>query len=375
MDSTFGGMKRHTEKKNNIEIWISDHKIHLISWSVFIFWESIIIGLIYGVFGKFFNYAIHYSINILLFYIHTWLIEKALVVKRSIIWRTPLFFIAEVIGYIILVFYVDNLLASHTNLLSGELETNKKRILMLFWRSLYFIFFSTGYFFLKRYTEERNVREEAERLSSEISLEKQEIENALINAKNSFLKAQINPHLLFNTFEFLHNRMKTIAPEESKLMVYLSEIVRFAATTKFHEGSVKLGDEIMQCENLIKIYCITQQKVFIKISYSENVYELRFIPLVVITLLENILKHGDIFDSTKYSGIDLYIDGEIFKIESFNFFLSNKNNNGFGSGLKNIRSRLFYAYGDPASMTISEHQNIYRVELSIPLKLLSTGRP
>lgn len=373
MESTIVGINRNTSRKNKIEVWVLSHKIHLISWTVFIFWECIIIGLIYGGFGKFFNYVIHYTINIFLFYIHSWLIEKALKIKRHLIWRTPLFVAAELAGYVIIVFYMDNLLSAHTNLLSGSLGTDEKRLLMLLWRSLYFIFFSTGYFFLKRYLQERNVREQAERTSAEMMMQKEKIENALMTSRNSFLKAQINPHLLFNTFEFLHHKMKILAPEDAKVIVYISDILRFAVATEFHEGLVKLGDEILQCENLIKIYNITQKKVFIKISYSEDVSDLKFIPLVVITLLENILKHGDLHENTKHSGIDIYIENGSLKIESFNFYLINKNNKGFGSGLENIRTRLLYAYGDSFKLFIlNEHQSIYRVKLSVPLQLLRT---
>ncbi|RZK80291.1 MAG: histidine kinase [Pedobacter sp.] len=190
-------------------------------------------------------------------------------------------------------------------------------------------------------------------------------------SRNSFLRAQINPHLLFNTFEFLHNKMKTIAPEDAKLMVYLSEIVRFAAATDFNDGLVKLGDEILQCKNLISIYNVTQQKAFIKISSSENVTKLKFIPLVVITLLENILKHGDISDNEKFSGIDVYIESGRLKIESFNFPSSDKVSHGFGAGLENIRTRLFYAYGNSFTMATQSEEGIFRVEVSVPLEMLS----
>lgn len=365
------GINRHTWRENKTENWRSSYKIHLISWLVFVFWECIIIGLIYGAFGNFFNYAVHYSINIFLFYIHTWLIEKALKTRHHIFWRTPLFFIAEITGYIILVFYMDNLLAAHTNLLNGSLDTDKRRILLLLWRSLYFIFFSTGYYFLKHYLKERNIRENTERLNSEVMMEKKKIENALIMSRNAFLKAQINPHLLFNTFEFLHNKMKILAPEDAKLMIYLSEIVRFAAATEFHDGAVKLGDEISQCRNLIKIYNITQEKAFIKVSCSEDVCELSFIPLVVITLLENMLKHGLISDNERYAGIDIYTESGKLKIESFNFYSIDKNVKGFGSGLDNIKSRLFFAYGELFTMMAGiDHHSIYRVEITVPLALV-----
>ncbi|RZJ86473.1 MAG: hypothetical protein EOO20_18220 [Chryseobacterium sp.] len=305
----------------------------------------------------------------------TWLTEKAVKAKHHLIWRIPLFTTAELAGYITIVFYIDYLLAMHTNILSGSLDTDKKRILMLLWRSLYFVFFSTGYFFFKQYLNERNVREQAERRSAEIMIEKTKAENSLMHSKNAFLTAQINPHLLFNTFEFLHNKIKIIAPSESKLMVYLSEIVRFAAATEFLDGTVKLGDEILQCENLIKIYNITHQKAFIRISYSEDVTELRFIPLVVITLLENILKHGDNSENTKRSGIDIFIESKALKIESFNHFSMKRNNAGFGSGLENIRNRLFYTYGKFFTLVGNDNQSIYRLEISVPLELLTIGPP
>ncbi|QNN44745.1 sensor histidine kinase [Pedobacter roseus] len=363
-------------KNNLIQNWVSEYKIHIISWTCFIFWETVLVGLFFGVFGKFGNYAVHYVINIAFFYIHANLLRIGTQPYRNAYWKVPLFIILEIAVYMSFVYQFDNFLAHYTNLLTGVQLPFLKRIINLAWRASFFMLFSTGYFFLKRYLSEKAEKERIEKQRFQMLLDKERTDKELLMSKNAFLKAQINPHLLFNTFEFIHQKIRQHSPEDAQVMVYLSDMMRFAATTEHQEGYIKVNEEITQCQNLIKLHQLTQGQIFIELAFSPDVLGIRLIPLVLLTILENMFKHGNLFDRDNKATIDIYMDGENLKIESRNLPGLVKSEVGFGSGLDNIRTRLDYTYGRAAQMkAFIDEEGFYTLSIEIKEKALEAAFP
>jgi len=367
-------MDRFKWNITSIKNWLFLYRIHLIAWTVFIFWESILTGLIFGAFGKLGNYVIHYIVNISLFYIHVWLMERVIIFPRQAVWKIPLYVVLELAIYCYGVWAMDMWLIKHTDLIPQGFIPTITRIYRLLWRSSFFLLFATGYFFLKRYFSEKAEKERIERQRFQMLIDKERMDKELVMAKNAFLKAQINPHLLFNTFEFIHQKIRQHSPEDAQVMVYLSDMMRFAAATEHNEGYVKLSDEITQCQNLIKLHQLTQGQVFIEVAFSPDVLETRLIPLVLLTLLENMFKHGHLFDQDNKATIDVYMVDGILRIESRNLPGLVKSNIGFGSGLDNIRTRLDYTYGNGAEMNaFMDEDGFYCLSIAIREEALATA--
>ncbi len=365
-------MDRLKQTPNTVYRWVYSHRVHLIAWASFIFWESIIVGLISGVFGKLGNYVIHYIINICLFYFHVWLLEKATRSSRHAIFKIHLSVILELALYVGFVFYLDVFLRKYTNFISVAPPPAETRLLTLLWRSSFFLLFSTGYYFLKQFISERTERYRIEKQRFQMLLEKEKTEKELAMSKNAFMKAQINPHLLFNTFEFVHQKLNTYAPEDAKVMLYLSDMMRFAANTQHNEGFVHLTEEISQCENLIALHQITQGAIYIELASAPDLDEIKLIPLVLLTILENMFKHGNLHDIENKATIAVYtFDGKLH-IESRNLPRLIKSKVGFGSGMDNIRNRLKYAYHQNAEMVAGiDEEGFYTLNISISLNALS----
>jgi two-component system LytT family sensor kinase len=364
-------MNRFNLENISIKNWIRLNRVHLIAWTCFIFWESILTGLIFGAFGKIGNYVIHYIINIALFYIHAWLLEKVIVFPRQAIWKIPLFIVLELVIYCYGVWAMDMLLIKYTDLIPAGFIPTITRIYRLLWRSSFFLLFSTGYFFIKRYINEKTEKERIEKQRFQMLLDKERTDKELLMSKNAFLKAQINPHLLFNTFEFIHQKIRQHSPEDAQVMIYLSDMMRFAAATEHNEGYVTLNEEITQCQNLIKLHQLTQGQVFIELAFSPDVLDIKLIPLVLLTILENMFKHGNLFDSDNKATIDIYMGGTLLKIESRNLPALVKSKIGFGSGLDNIRTRLDYTYGNDAEMkALIDEDGFYCLTIAIEEKVL-----
>jgi two-component system, LytTR family, sensor kinase len=367
-------MDRLKQNPNIFYNWVYRYRVHLIAWASFIFWESIIVGLISGIFGKLGNYVIHYIVNICLFYFHVWLLEKANSSPRHAIYKIPLFVIFELALYVGFVFYLDVFLRKYTDFISIVPPPIETRLLTLLWRSSFFLLFSTGYYFLKQFISEKTERSRIEKQRFQMLLEKEKMEKELAMSKNAFMKAQINPHLLFNTFEFVHQKLSAHSPEDAKVMLYLSDMMRFAASTQHNEGFVYLSEEIAQCENLIALHHITQGAICIELASGPDLDEIKLIPLVLLTILENMFKHGNLNDVENKATIAVYtFDGKLH-IESRNLPRSIKSKVGFGSGMDNINNRLKYAYHQNAEITAGiDEEGFYTLNISISLNALSTS--
>lgn len=363
--------------KISFKNWIVNYKTHIICWSAFISWETIMVLVFGSSVGKFSNFAIHYSINIFLFYLHVWLLEKATAIPRSALWKIVIFVSLEISIYTSLVIGLDNFLYAYTDILGHEaIPTITVRVFKLLYRCSYFMLFSTGYFFLRRYLSEKTEKERIEKQRFQMLIDKERTDKELLMSKNAFLKAQINPHLLFNTFEFIHQKIRQHSPEDAQVMVYLSDMMRFAATTEHQEGYIKVNEEITQCQNLIKLHQLTQGQIFIELAFSPDVLGIRLIPLVLLTILENMFKHGNLFDRDNKATIDIYMDGENLKIESRNLPGLVKSEVGFGSGLDNIRTRLDYTYGRAAQMkAFIDEEGFYTLSIAINEKALAEAFP
>ena len=365
-------MDRLKRSVTMLQKWLHTYRIHIIVWTVFIFWETVMVIYFLGQLGTFGNYAIHYTLNITLFYTYALLLDKATTFPNGALWKVPVVVVSTILIYLGTVTGIDILLNTYTNILPGELPSLKVRISKVLYRGSFFLLFSTGYYFLKRFIKEKTEKSRIEKQRFQMLLEKEKMEKELAMSKNAFMKAQINPHLLFNTFEFVHQKLSTYSPEDAKVMLYLSDMMRFAANTQHNEGFVHLSEEISQCENLIGLHHITQGAIYIEMASGPDLDEIKLIPLVLLTILENMFKHGNLSDVENKASIAVYtIDGKLH-IESRNLPRLVKSKVGFGSGMDNIRNRLNYAYHQDAEMTAGiDEEGFYQVNISISLSALN----
>lgn len=356
-----------------LQNWLHNYRIHLIAWSIFIVWETLIILFFTGILGTFGNYVIHYLINITFFYTYALLLEKATGFPNGAVWKVPLVVVSTILIYLALVTGVDILLYNYTDLLPGKMPNLRIRISRVLYRGSFFLLFSTGYYFLKRFIKEKTEKSRIEKQRFQMLIEKEKMEKELAMSKNAFMKAQINPHLLFNTFEFVHQKLIAHSPEDAKVMLYLSDMMRFAASTQHNEGFVDLSEEISQCENLIALHHITQGAIYVELASGPDLDEIKLIPLVLLTILENMFKHGNLNNVENKATIAVYTyDGKLH-IESRNLPRLVKSKVGFGSGMDNISNRLKYAYHQDAEMIAGiDEEGFYTLSISISLNALNT---
>jgi two-component system LytT family sensor kinase len=335
--------------KTAVRNWVISNKLHMLVWSIYILYETVLIGFVFGIFGHPLTYVLHYLALIGLFYIHANIVLPWSL--RGLIGATlrlPVAVASEIWIYILVCFVEDRLLVDSGIIdYDGRLTFDVTFQLKSLYRGLLFVGFATGYYFLKKYNMERERTNllEQQRLTEIIN--RQISEQQLAKAENDFLKAQINPHFLFNTLDFIYHDIRQVSPSSANIIIELSAMMRFAIDADKTAGYILLGDEIEQVHHLIHLTQLRKKnKLHFVIDASPETYELYMIPLVLLTLVENIFKHGDLNDALKPASVVIrQVNGNLV-ICTHNLAARRSNTmSGRASGLNNISQRLNYAYG------------------------------
>lgn len=197
--------------------------------------------------------------------------------------------------------------------------------------------------------------------------QKMQLEVEKTQANLNFLKAQINPHFLHNTLNFLYAKSLPYSPELSEGILTLSDIMRYALGPAAKDGKVALKDEIEHVRNVIKINQLRfSNNLHVHFDVNGVVNGATTIPFLLITLVENAFKHGDL-KSTEHPievRLDMLDGGEM------RFFCRNKKKTGpkeisTGIGLDNIKKQLDLTYGRNYSLHVRDEAEFYTTELTI----------
>jgi two-component system LytT family sensor kinase len=200
-----------------------------------------------------------------------------------------------------------------------------------------------------------------------LEAQKLQLEIEKSQANFNFLKAQINPHFLHNTLNFLYARSLPYSAELSEGILTLSDIMRYALSEgNAKDGKALLRDEIEHMRNVIKINQLRfSNNLKVNFEVEGVVNGAQIIPFVLITLVENAFKHGELKNAEQPIDIRLQVEGS-----SLRFYCRNRKKNGpkelsTGIGLDNIRKRLDHAYGENYRFATREDADYYTTELTI----------
>ncbi|RFM35125.1 hypothetical protein DXN04_06935 [Chitinophaga silvisoli] len=235
-------------------------------------------------------------------------------------------------------------------------------IVDLLWIFLIYEFFSFGYYFaMESVSKEKRLRA--------MELEKARIEADRLKSEYAFLRAQINPHFLHNTLNLFYAKSLPVSEELSEGILTLCEIMRYSMHTGEQDvDTVLLSREIEHVQNVIKINQLRfSNRLQVVFDISGDINEIRIIPLVIITLVENAFKHGELNNDQHPLVMQLKVseeDGTIY------FSTHNRKKTGpkelsNGIGMDNIRRRLEATYKNNYSLTTTEEADNYTASLWI----------
>lgn len=205
----------------------------------------------------------------------------------------------------------------------------------------------------------------------ELEARKKELENESLTSELRFLKAQINPHFLFNTLNNLYYLAYTQSPNTTEVVAKLSQMMRYMLDDSNH-SRVSLGKEIEYMRNYVSLEQLRLgEQVPIRFEVEGDAAGVAIAPLVLITFLENAFKHGvsnSVADSwinvfIQVKNKDLYYQVINSKIPESGKTVKDKS----GIGLSNVKRRLELSYPDRHELQIEDEEDRYSVVLKIDL--------
>ena len=170
-----------------------------------------------------------------------------------------------------------------------------------------------------------------------------------------FLKAQLNPHFLFNTLNNLYYLALEKSDKTPKAILQLSDMLDYVMRTS-KSVCVPLEDELKQVDNYIGLELLRyEDRVNVETVVTGKVSECSIGPMILITLVENAFKHG-IMKMAGASWIKLSVDSSAERmIISVRNSWKNKTS-GNGIGLENLRRQLNLLYGDEFQLFIESNK-------------------
>jgi hypothetical protein len=201
-------------------------------------------------------------------------------------------------------------------------------------------------------TEQRAARAEADRATAELS----------------FLKAQINPHFLFNTMNNIYTLVLTKDNNAADSVMRLSKIMRYV-TEDITGNFAPLQREVDCIASYIELQRLRTGKLtVVNFEVEGDIDGKQIAPLLLMTFIENVFKYG----VSKHEGTTILIKLVIsettlyFYCKNRVFGLNNSDHHSTGIGIKNTRKRLEHLYTNKHILDISNDNQEYIVQLTLP---------
>jgi two-component system LytT family sensor kinase len=198
-------------------------------------------------------------------------------------------------------------------------------------------------------TEQRMIKAESEKVSAELS----------------FLKAQINPHFLFNTLNNIYMLSVMNSENTSESIMKLSNIMRYV-TDDVMQDFVPLSNELKCISDYIDLQKLRLGKqTTLDFKISGEVKNQLVAPLIMMSFIENTFKYG--ISKKEKSIISIHISVEEGKVAfvTENSIFTGRVAERSGIGIANTKQRLQLLYPEKHSLVITDTGGKFRVNLTL----------
>lgn len=199
-------------------------------------------------------------------------------------------------------------------------------------------------------------------------VENAEHERQLAEIRLQSLKAQIEPHFIFNTIAHLKSMIATNPTSAERMADELSDFLR-ASLQALRSDSTTVGSEMELARAYLELAKLRMgSRLSSEIQLGANVAQVKMPPLLLQTLLENAIQHGV---EPKSTPSEIHVSANVLQNDAagntsptrllvrvadtgigFAQAGGASGGGGTGIGLANIRERLQSAYGGRATFTL-----------------------
>ncbi len=231
-----------------------------------------------------------------------------------------------------------------------------------------FVIIALGYHFYGESIKQKQktLIEEQKRLLIETELQATQLK--LKDAELENLKAQLNPHFLFNVLWYIIVLIQETGDKKAlKAVQILSEMMRYSMEKRGAGELVLLTEELQYAKNFIDLQILRTPAIKLDYQVEEkNIEGIKILPFVLISFIENAVKHGKLNEEENPLMIHLKVE----RNKNITFFVKNKISAmgqewSSGIGLENVKSRLQRAYEHKHSLLIENDGTFYTTKLTI----------
>ncbi len=196
------------------------------------------------------------------------------------------------------------------------------------------------------------------------------LKNKMLEAETKALKAQINPHFLFNTLNNIYSLSQFDNKKTGEAILQLSDILRYV-TYDGNEQTVTLGAELAHIESFIKLQLLRDDddsNIDVKIDITEP--NLKISPLLLLPFIENCFKHSNHHDKTNgWIKISIKTKDSALILEASNSTTNDtlKKDSVGGVGMDNVQRRLNLLYPSSHELILKMDKTYYSSILKIKL--------
>jgi two-component system, LytTR family, sensor kinase len=192
-------------------------------------------------------------------------------------------------------------------------------------------------------------------------LKAQNLEKANLEAQYETLKAQVNPHFLFNSLNTLLSIVEGQAAAE-KYIENLSEFMRYILKNRDKQG-VTLNEELEVARQYVYLQKSRfSQKLKVDIEIPEKYNSFTVPPLTLQMLIENAIKHNEISNENALH-IRVFMKDESHIAVENGLRKKTDAEPSTGIGLKNIQNRYQFLFGK--DIEITESNTLFTVVLPL----------
>ena len=199
--------------------------------------------------------------------------------------------------------------------------------------------------------------------------EKWELQTAVKEAELMALKAQINPHFLFNSLNNIRALVIENPARARDMISKLSELFRYALRVS-NTRSVLLKEELAVVKNYLLLEATQlEDRLRYRFDIAPETRQVEIPPMTIQTLVENAIRHGIAQhpDGGEIS-IRTTLQQTVMVVCIVNTGQIKNNATNDGIGLQNTRERLRLLFGKTAQLTVENiSQNRVCAKFRVPL--------
>jgi sensor histidine kinase YesM len=215
-------------------------------------------------------------------------------------------------------------------------------------------------------SEAENKTLENKILEAQLKLKEQELH---------YLKMQVHPHFLFNTLNTMYGHALKKSEETPDMILKLSNLLDYLLY-QVDKPWVSLDSEIDHIKDYIALEKTRfRNSLSVVMNFPAELTSINIAPMLLIPLVENSFKHGEITDGKLTIQIDLRIDDEKLWFSVINSTKDQEDpGRQHGLGLTNLEKRLELLYGNNFDLSLHRNANSFEAQLSLNyLKSLPHG--